>query len=92
MSRSRSPARLTARLTLCASNPLRLRQTHVCSGRANLPSKERLGYPGTPSNLRALPVSGPTVGCAQDSPLEQSGFELRVPPACDAPGSHKVRC
>jgi hypothetical protein len=29
---------------------------------------------------------------AQDSPLEQSGFELWVPPACDAPGSHKVRC
>jgi hypothetical protein len=27
-----------------------------------------------------------------DSPLEQSGFELWVPPACDAPGSHKVRC
>jgi hypothetical protein len=29
---------------------------------------------------------------AHDSPLEQSGFELWVPPACDAPGSHKVRC
>jgi len=29
---------------------------------------------------------------AQDSPLEQSGFELWVPPACDALGSHKVRC
>jgi hypothetical protein len=27
-----------------------------------------------------------------DSLLEQSGFELWVPPACDAPGSHKVRC
>ena len=29
---------------------------------------------------------------AVDSLLEQSGFELWVPPACDAPGSHKVRC
>jgi|SRR5580693_5937070 hypothetical protein len=29
---------------------------------------------------------------ALDSPLEQSGFELWVPPACAAPGSHKVRC
>jgi hypothetical protein len=29
---------------------------------------------------------------ASDSPLEESGFELWVPPACDAPGSHKVRC
>jgi hypothetical protein len=29
---------------------------------------------------------------ARDSLLEQSGFELWVPPACDAPGSHKVRC
>jgi hypothetical protein len=27
-----------------------------------------------------------------DSALEQSGFELWVPPACDAPGSHKLRC
>ena len=27
-----------------------------------------------------------------DSPLEGEGFELWVPPACDAPGSHKVRC
>jgi len=27
-----------------------------------------------------------------DSPLEQSGFELWVPPACDTPGSQKVRC
>src|SRR4051812_21882664 len=25
-------------------------------------------------------------------PLEQSGFELWVPPAYDTPGSHKVRC
>ena len=24
-----------------------------------------------------------------DSPLEQSGFELWVPPACDAPGQPK---
>jgi hypothetical protein len=24
---------------------------------------------------------------AQDSPLEQSGFELWVPPACDAPAA-----
>ena len=29
---------------------------------------------------------------APDSTLEQSGFELWVPPACDTPGSHKVRC
>jgi hypothetical protein len=29
---------------------------------------------------------------APDSALEQSGFELWVPPACDTPGSHKVRC
>ena len=28
---------------------------------------------------------------AADSLLEQSGFELWVPPACDGPGSHKVR-
>jgi hypothetical protein len=27
-----------------------------------------------------------------DSPLEQSGFELWVPSACDTPGSRKVRC
>ena len=26
---------------------------------------------------------------AVDSPLEQSGFELSVPPACHAPGSHR---
>jgi hypothetical protein len=35
---------------------------------------------------------GPRLGFAPDSPQEQSGFELWVPPACDAPGSHKVRC
>jgi hypothetical protein len=45
-----------------------------------------------------LPVSGvagqpqPLAEFAPDSPLEGSGFELWVPPACDAPGSHKVRC
>jgi hypothetical protein len=35
---------------------------------------------------------GRGVEFAPDSLLEQSGFELLVPPACDAPGSHKVRC
>ncbi len=29
---------------------------------------------------------------APDTLLEQSGFELWVPPACDTTGSHKVRC
>jgi hypothetical protein len=37
-------------------------------------------------------VGKPERWFALDSTLEQSGFELWVPPACDAPGSHKVRC
>ena len=42
-----------------------------------------------PQVSAALPL---VIKFARDSPLEQSGFELWVPPACDAPGSHKVRC
>jgi TnpA family transposase len=59
-----------------------------------------------PPRDRLLPGEGPRVApagmvrfglieevrFASDSPLEQSGFELSVPPACHAPGSHKVRC
>jgi hypothetical protein len=41
-------------------------------------------------NVRAVAIGHHRFSRA--SPLEQSGFELWVPPACDTPGSHKVRC
>jgi hypothetical protein len=47
---------------------------------------------GAGSGRAATGRTLPRIRFAGDSPLEQSGFELWVPPACDAPGSHKVRC
>jgi hypothetical protein len=49
-------------------------------------------HPQTAAKVRGFSPIASGFTAETDWLLEQSGFELWVPPACDAPGSHKVRC
>ena len=49
-------------------------------------------HPRTAAKVRGFSLTASGFTTETDWLLEQSGFELSVPPACHAPGSHKVRC
>jgi hypothetical protein len=48
--------------------------------------------PQTAAKVRGFSPIASGFTAETDWLLEQSGFELWVPPACDTPGSHKIRC
>jgi len=71
--------------------PIREKMPEEASGGQLLPPHVP-SHAQTAAKVRGLSPTAPRFTAETDSPLEQSGFELWVPPACDAPGSHKVRC